>query len=234
MQKFPNLPNGDYHGKGRSRGENETDALQLVHPSISRKEPMLYQSKWWDYRLMHHIEATRYWAWCYTQAARKWVATTGDVALSATVVAFDGKDPLKTRDATSVIAARQAMDSIGCRYPWAFEWTIQRFSDRGWRTFPRPNQLYGEEYLLDMKDAWETEVRARVQRPEALVFRTPGHEGLRTPCRAWLVETATFRTPSLVRWMPLSTLCREGYLDAGDLWRALPKSMAERALSSIK
>jgi hypothetical protein len=203
----------NYPGKGKARGENELDSLRFVAKELSLRESELYRTKWFDYRLMHHVEATRYWAFCYSEAVRTFCTLAHDASKSADLKTFDDRDALRTREASACVTARQGLDQIGCRYPWAMMWYVHRFSDRGWLAMPRPNQLYSEELLLDLRDAWAIECRASLQRPSAPVFRASGRAGMRSEYAEWAMDQAALRSSSGQLWMPLSTLLREGYLD---------------------
>lgn len=210
---YINVPTGDYFGKGRARGADEYDSLRLISPELSRKEPDLYQTKWFDYRLMHHVQATRYWAWCYETAVRRFVAAAHDFTKASAAKVFSHPDILQAREATAAINARQHMDKIGCRYDWALTWLTNRFIVHGWRAYPRPNQLYGDELLMDLSDAWEDELRASLQIPTDAAFRVPG--ALSDQYAQWAIRHAQKRSQPGLMWMPLSRLFAEGVVSQG-------------------
>ena len=50
--------------------------------------------------------------------------------------------------------ARRAADKIGAPYEFVMQFAQERALARLFQHFPRPNQLYGEEYEIDLAMAW--------------------------------------------------------------------------------
>jgi hypothetical protein len=90
---------------------------------------------------------------------------------------FKCEDPLQTREATNLHLARQAFDIAGVRYEFGIAFAMKRFQTRGWKSMPRVNQLYNEEIILDMQDAWKIECRAKLQIPKHDEFKAENYRG---------------------------------------------------------
>jgi hypothetical protein len=72
---------------------------------------------------------------------------------------------------TSMWLARQAADQLGVPYPFVLDFAGRRAHDRLFRRFPRPNQLYGEEFELDVRDAWQATRERSIQYSTADRFK---------------------------------------------------------------
>lgn len=200
----------DFNGKETHRGGCEALALQRVDPDIRDKEADLFSSKWFDLRLQHPVHATYFYAHCYREAARSYCRVNNDSERADSLKVFSDPDIFKTRELTACINARQALDRIGCRYEFALSWVQKRLSDRGWLSFPRPNQLYSEELLLDIRDAWSEECKVSLQIASDPHFRlTPGSPLQPVQCEYvdWLMGEVRFR--GIDAWRPLSRLLAE-------------------------
>ncbi len=152
-----------FFGADKARGVCEAQALTTVHDELRLKEADLFGTKWFDYRWMHPVQATHYYAHCYIAAVRIYTEKNKDRDLAATLKVFNVDDIFQSRDLSAVISARQALDRIGCRYEWALGIMGARYSERGWAHMPRPNQLYAEELMMDIVDAWKVECKSRLQ-----------------------------------------------------------------------
>lgn len=155
------------------------DALGLTIAEAHREEEAaLYQSKWIEYRLWHPVRATYYFAECYRQQTTRWMERHRDLETADNARAFTPADIFKSDDLTSMWLARQAADRHGMTYPFVMEQATLRFIDRAFHRFPRPNQLYGEEFELDVRDAWQQQLRRSLQYSrDAQTIQDPEHEG---------------------------------------------------------
>jgi hypothetical protein len=92
-------------------------------------------------------------------------------------------------------------------------WLLKRFSDRGWGSFPRPNQLYSEELMMDVSDAWADECKIALQIAQCDHFRI-AHEAALQPVQGeyvgWLMGQV--RARGIDAWRPLSRLLKERVL----------------------
>lgn len=147
----------DYIGQGIPRGQGELLALG-IDPIHRDGEADLVQSRWFDYHDLHPTEATYLFAHHYVQQTRAFYEHTVDERTSEEVRGFLPNDIFKSRDLTSMWLARRAADAAGVPYPFVLRFAHARALDRHYRSFPRPNQLYGEEFELDMIDAWKEQL----------------------------------------------------------------------------
>jgi hypothetical protein len=170
-------------------------ALSRVAPPMRAAESMLFTRKWFDYRAMHPVQATYRFAHEYQQAVLRAYARQKDVRTLDKVKGFDVKGLFESRELSAVWRARQAFDAIGCRYEFALDSIFKRFCERGWRVFPRPNQLYAEEIVLDVRDAWVRECKAITQLAKHERFKAENFEAHpdQIAYQAWQIEQVKTR-----------------------------------------
>lgn len=132
--------------------------LDLIPEELRIEEAELRLNRWFDYHDLLPGQATLLFALTYNDVAQDyWDATMGINRVM--------KKPIDTdvlmRDECdlAIWRARQEADRLGVRYEFMIRFMFARFLNRGFTFFPRPNQLYSEEALLDLKDAL-TEHRA--------------------------------------------------------------------------
>jgi hypothetical protein len=152
-------------------------ALARVGRPVRDRESALANLRWFDYRHLHPVQLTYLWAQTYEECAQRFVAQTKDRDAAPDIRAFNALDIFMSPEVTACWMARQGMDMVGCRYEFGIMYALRRFSDRGWRMFPRPNQLYGTEFLLDLKDAWKIECDASLQLPKHARFKRTNYRG---------------------------------------------------------
>lgn len=143
-----------YFGDNLTPDAYELIALRQISFALRDRESGLFAKKWFDCRHMAPAQATYLFAHEYQQAVRRLYASTRDVVTAAEKRAFEPDDIFKSSEATAMWRARQAFDALGCRYAWGLDFALKRSIDRGWHYFPRPNQLYAQDLLLDLRDAW--------------------------------------------------------------------------------
>ena len=133
--------------------------LTLVPEELRIEEPVLMGTRWFDYHDLLPGQATLVFALTYNQVAKEyWEKTRGiNVEMKGDPIRADSL--FSTGFDVAVWKARQEADRIGCRYDFMIRFAFKRTIDKGFMYLPRPNQLYGEEMLLDLKDAWEEQKR---------------------------------------------------------------------------
>lgn len=133
----------------------DADALALRVPvEFRREEVALIPSRWWDYRLMHPTHATYLFAQYYENAHRTWWHRYIDCE-KADAQKLWHLDLFQHRDLVAVWQARQAADRLALPYPFTCEFALNRSLQRQFRHILRPNQMYGEEYEVDLLAAWQ-------------------------------------------------------------------------------
>jgi hypothetical protein len=118
-------------------------------------EAEVFQSKWLGYADMHPVRATYFFAHVYKQQTKWWIEATQDLRDADSTPAFNGVDIFLSTEYTAMWLARQAADRYGMPYDFYLAFAARRARDRFFHRFPRPNQLYGEEFELDAKAEWD-------------------------------------------------------------------------------
>lgn len=152
-----------FFGQGLERPVMDALALRLV-PEARAGEAQAWSKRWFDHRHLHPVEATYLFAHLYAKQTRAYYAKCVDERTADEARPFTPVDIFWSRDMTAMWMARQTADMHGIPYGFALQFAESRSFDRLMRCFPRPNQLYGEEYEADLLAAWQ----ARVDR--GLVF----------------------------------------------------------------
>lgn len=152
-----------YYGSGRSRDEYVSLALTKVPEHLRESEAELRQTRWFDYRFMTPAEATYLFAAEYRHAYIEAFKRSRDIRKANEIRPFQPDDIFASKELNAMWQARQAADSIGCKYDFYLRFAFLRFEHRGWRFFPRANHLSAEELILDARDAWAVECRASLQ-----------------------------------------------------------------------
>lgn len=196
-----------------TRDDCEALALTSIPADLRLEEPELMARKWFDYRLLHPVQATLHFAHQYERAVRDAYERTRDRDSARLLRVLDQPNVLAGRDGSAFWQARQACDRVGCRYDFALRWIMTRFADRGWRVLPRPNQIYGVEVVMDLDDAWKVECAASMQFPRAQFYHAEQYAGHpdQVAYQRWLIEQIRARTHEY--WRPVSRALGAGALD---------------------
>lgn len=197
-----------YFGSDLTIEQCEEIALLKVRPEYRMDESDLFLTKWFDYRHLHPVKATYLFTHEYRSRVREMYAKTRDVKKALTVKPIAQDDVFESVVWASMWRARQAYDRLGVRYGFGLAFTFNRCNDRGWGYFPRPNQLYGEELILDLRDAWKKHCRVileRVQHPRFTTDYYCGHPD-QDHYQAWITDQCKVRA---MPHMTLATLLRD-------------------------
>lgn len=152
----------DYYGA--EADPRTCDALALkIHPTHREGEADLVRSRWFDCVKLHPVQATYLFAHHYQQQTRKFFETYIDSRTADTARGFVPEDIFYSRDLTSMWLARREADKIGLPYEFVMEIAMKVFVQKLFHRFPRPNQLYSEEFVMDLQDAWKERLQTSVQ-----------------------------------------------------------------------
>jgi hypothetical protein len=200
-----------YFGSSLNHLDCEMLSHARIRPELRVRESALQQTKWFDYRRIHPVKATYLYAAHYQDAVQALYARTKDLEESREIRAFTPEDVFKCGELVGFWRARQELDAIGVRYEFALRFAMNRFSDRGWRFFPRPNQMLGEEFVLDARDAWANECKIRLQIATDPWFRAENFCGApeQNAYQKWLVDQIKKRP---MPHLPIASLIKEGVL----------------------
>lgn len=153
--------------------------IDKVSESIREVEAELLTVKWFDYRLMLPSEATALFVETYDRICKEYLMKIRDVdAASGIHLSPDGnRDVFDLKGWVSFWKARQASDRIGCKYDYFIRFAMERVLRNGWRYIPRPNQLYGEELVLDARDSWTKWQQVSLQLTDSEDFKAGNYAG---------------------------------------------------------
>lgn len=141
-------------GSDLDRAEMDLRGIRIA-PEHREGEARLMTTRWFDYRDMHPVAATYLFAHFYVEQTRKFYIQNVDIRTVEDARAFTPDDIFMSRDLTSMWLARRAADELGLPYPFVLQFAQSRFLSRLQHRFPRPNQLYGEEFEIDVAAAWQ-------------------------------------------------------------------------------
>jgi hypothetical protein len=125
------------------------EALRINHISepLSKKEPTLFDTKWWDYRFFHPTKSTYLFAECYRQAVKDSIKRRVDLAMSKVEYGMPREDLFKCKKAfiTGMWKGRQEADAHGITYDTWCSFAVIYAEKNLWLRVPQPNQLYAKK-----------------------------------------------------------------------------------------
>jgi len=136
-----------------------------------RLELQLFQSKWFDYRLLHPVMATYLYAAEFIRAYRRYYSMTIDCEKGQYVKGFKGNDALQNKQSISFIRGRQAADELGIPYWFYIEKAYEWLYIKKWKHIPRHVHLYAEDVIEYVSKQWEARIRETLIIAESDFFR---------------------------------------------------------------
>lgn len=156
----------------------EYECLALsIDPASREGESDLYRSRWFDYADMHPAKATYLFAHFYRLQVLKFVETCIDVRTASERATSAPKDVFTSKHLLSFWNARRVCDSVGCPYDFALNLAQNRAHDRMMRVFPQPNQLCGEDFEMDLRDAWTALIARSLRYSKQAHFNMSNYTG---------------------------------------------------------
>lgn len=151
--------------KGLPLDEAQVWSAEIEHipAEVRRLEAELYQTRWFDYWGLLPLQATHKFALAYCQAYQDAYAHSYDLEASRHQKPLRVDSLIGSPDLVALTRARQAADSFGCKYEYYLSRAFKRCFERCWRYLPRPNQLYSEELVMDVRDQWEADKAQSLQ-----------------------------------------------------------------------
>lgn len=155
---FPTV--GEFFGQDLS--DREAEILQIerfggnerVFKKHFKKELRLYQTKWFDYRVLHPVVATYLYAAEYRRLYKKYFSMTVDCEKAKYVRGFSGNDAWKIKNAKGFTTGRQQADSMGIPYWFYISKAYESLYQKKWQRVPIHTHLYSD-YVIDfIGDAW--------------------------------------------------------------------------------
>lgn len=165
----------EYFGSDFKREQLEAIGLQ-VDPAHRVDLPDLMRSRWFAYWGLHPVQATYLFASLYKAQIKTFAECFVDIETAQDARAFVPDDIFKSRDLTGMWLARSTADRVGCPYETLLRFAQRRALDRTFQRFPRPNQLYGEDFELDLADEWKATCAYSLQYCKGDEFAASRHE----------------------------------------------------------
>ncbi|WP_374335562.1 hypothetical protein [Methyloversatilis sp.] len=131
--------------------------INLIPEELRVEEAALMGTRWFDYHDLLPGQATVLFALTYNLVAQRFWEKTQDADNPMKCPAVITQGLMVTQCEAALWRARQEADRLCCRYEFMIEFVFERFLSRGLHFTPRPNQMYSEEILLDLKDAIATQ-----------------------------------------------------------------------------
>lgn len=157
---------GHFYGNDLDLEHYEILTIQYIPKKERKLETQLMTTKWFDYRLMHPMQATYYFFRLFKNEYRNFYRKAIDHKAAEFVKPIKERDFLLSREALSFWRLRQAIDALGMRYDFylktAFDKCFKVIAN-GRPLPPRPAQLKKEELLIEVFHGWESYCQASLQ-----------------------------------------------------------------------
>lgn len=162
-----------FFGDGLDLEHYEILMMQRIPKKERKSETHLMTTKWFDYRLMHPMQATYYFFRLYKDEYRNFYRKAIDHNAADFVLPTKERDFILSREALSFWRLRQAADAFGIRYDFflkiAFDKCFKIISN-GRPLPPRPMHLKTDELLFQIQVAWEELCQASLQIAKSRYF----------------------------------------------------------------
>lgn len=122
------------------------ESIRLVMPSVLEREREAAHSKWYAYRFMTPLEATKLFVELYRVGYKNYLRSENDRDLAERAKGLSTRIlGYPSRSLTEVWNARQRADLLGLPYELLIEFGFWFASNRKWKNAPRPAQLFGSK-----------------------------------------------------------------------------------------
>lgn len=147
-------------------GENLTDeqceVLQLdrfgdgtrVFRKHLGREMQLYQTKWFDYRILHPVVATYLYAYELNKTYQRYYQMTRDYEIGQYIKISKGKDIWFAKNSGGFIKGRQQADELGIPYDFYTSAAFNFLYIKKWKNLPRQNHMYAPDLIEHVQDKW--------------------------------------------------------------------------------
>lgn len=215
--------------------EQDKNALMLKMPrACLENEVAAMNSRWWEYRGMSPVDTTYLFAKEYKDATIAWNRMCKDDATAESRANyFVPEDIFKSRDLYAIWMARQHADLLCIPYGFLMHFAIRRQLNMTLRHMPRPNQLYSDEFHIDLTAAWSQRRLEFLQLPTSADFRErlnrqDCQSAWRGQFKSWLFEQVRQRPGPHERI--LGRLIHERLCSEAEVAGAWDQDVADRAL----
>lgn len=216
---------------GQSFTNEDCDILTVSHinQKLTKVEPTLKNSCWFDYRFLHPMKATYLFADCYVKAYKRSVEMCVDINKAPYVKGLKSEDFLECDKATisGFWTARQKADLEGIPYDFWNNKAQKYAYENLWVRFPRPVHLYSEDMVNYIRSEWISLNEASPVLPINPFFKENQDDKL----DVWIKSLVYLRhNPEFF----LSTLLRQGFLTEERLKELFSDELARRALLAFR
>ncbi|WP_378945728.1 hypothetical protein [Mesorhizobium sp. ANAO-SY3R2] len=136
--------------------DDTLDTMCLVMPDVLEREREIAEKKWFAYRFMTPLAATKQFAELYTKGFKAYIRFNRDRDEAELRQGLGQKIFHKpNRSLTELWHARQRADELGLPYDLLIEFGFEFARKGGWKNAPRPMQLFGS---VESDIAWPIEI----------------------------------------------------------------------------
>lgn len=174
---------GNFFGSNLGFLNYEVLTIQHINYKESRIEPALMETKWFDYRRLHPMQATYYFVKCYNDAYRDFYRKAINAEAAPFVRGIKEHDFLDAKEKMTFWRLRQNCDKVGLPYDFFLRFAMSRHHrviGDGKVYAPRPTMFVkNEELFAEAMIAWEEQCAATLQIATDSYYRTSQYTGSR-------------------------------------------------------
>ncbi|MEO9497555.1 MAG: hypothetical protein ABJG42_23990 [Vibrio splendidus] len=134
-----------------NRVELDHQAIVFVNPKLFQSEAELFSTKWWDYRLLHPVDATQRFTDAFKAAKKRAIQKQIDLYVGKNARIFKQETFLleSKTNVTGLWRARQCADSYGIPYDFWCRNAMEYADICCWPYMPNPSHLYSDSVKED-------------------------------------------------------------------------------------
>ncbi|MBX5070500.1 hypothetical protein HJB52_20680 [Rhizobium lentis] len=145
-----------YSKSSNQRLDDTVEAMRLVMPDVLEREREVADKKWFAYRFMTPLGATRHFATLYSKGFKAYMRFNRDRDEAELRQGLGSRIFQRPNGSlTELWRARQRADELGLPYELLIEFGFEFARKGGWKNAPRPMQLFGS---ADSDIAWPLEI----------------------------------------------------------------------------
>ncbi|TAZ67168.1 hypothetical protein [Rhizobium ruizarguesonis] len=145
-----------YSNSSSQRLDDTLEAMRLVMPDVLEREREVANKKWFAYRFMTPLAATKHFASLYSKGFKAYIRFNRDRDEAELRQGLGSRIFQKPNGSlTELWRARQRADELGLPYELLIEFGFEFARKGGWKNAPRPMQLFGS---ADSDIAWPLEI----------------------------------------------------------------------------
>jgi len=231
-----------FHSSATERLADTIGAIKLMAPVHLERERELAHCKWFGYRFMSPLAATKHLAELYRRGVQRYARYHQDIDLAASVRGLSHHVFAKPNGSlTELWRARQPADECGLPYELLIDFAFEFAGRRKWKHTPRPIQLFGskksgvawqaefEKYLADHLPLTLERLSGLPQYRIENYRHLPVQDGFRS-CLTRHIREAN------KRWAPMigKQCVQDRHLPLRDTLKLVPQEMRRGVISEVK